>query len=656
MRKVVIVLMAAVMGAAGLVPAASAAPSDSRLTLPALTPAAPDALTDALETGELSPAQYALHRAQSLSHLGAVRDEFGHVAPSDPHAATMILRDLALRVGTLDGPERSEAETVLARPNQGGPNDGTLEYDRPEATPIDTPNFRIHYVTGGQHASTLSYATQISSIMEEVWTREVTQMGWRAPKSDVEATPNGGNAKFDVYLGNTGADGIYGYCATDTPQTTQDQYSYCVLDNDFSQGQFPGEVFGMNAARVTAAHEFNHAIQFSYDVTDDMWLLEATATWMEDQVYDDLPNNTYNDSYQYLSSSSLAEPSVPADTWNFFTGFHYGQFIWIRYFSERFGNNEIVRSIFEKTAEPGFYSTKSIEAVLSSQVPAADFASSFAEFAAWNTSPSTFYEEGANYEAEVAPFRAKRHVVAGTDPFGGTFSNVDHLTSRSVGFKPGATVATGDQMTLSVDLGDGSMNRAKIVLLRGAAKDIRDIPLTSGQGHLTVPFGAQTEVVLVMANGSNVMRNCNPDGGQPGDNSCGGTPADENKTFKYAGVIGTTPATPGGGSVSEGPSVTDFKAAPNPFTPNNDGVKDKTTISFKLGDPAVVTIALRKGTRKLGTFATSNGEVLPPGRYPITWNGKLGGKKAGGGIYSFKLVAVGDSGTTTKTTKVTLRR
>jgi hypothetical protein len=216
-------------------------------------------------------------------------------------------------------------------------------------------------------------------------------------------------------------------------------------------------------------------------------------------------------------------------------------------------------------------------------------------------------------------------------------------------------VSTGDEITLSVDLGPGSMNRANVVLLNGAAKDIRPIPLTLGKGDVTVPFGDQTEVVLVMSNASNVMKDCDPDGGQPGDNSCGGTPVDENKTFKYAGVIGTEPATPGGGSVGTGPSVTKFNAAPDPFTPNNDGRKDKTTISFRLSDPAAVTLDLHKGTKRLGTYASSNGTEIK-GPQSVTWNGKFGGKKMKEGTYTFKVIAVGDNGTTTKKTTVTLRR
>lgn len=658
MRKAVVLFTAVVMVLAGLVPGATARPSDSRRQVPALAPAAADALMAALESGQLSTAQYALHRAESIFNLAEVRDEFGNVAKSDPRAATMILRDLALRVSSLEGPERARAESILARPKQGGPNDGTLEYDRAEATPIDTANFRIHYVSGGTHASSAQYATSISTIMEDVWTREVTQMGWRAPKSDVPAQDNGGDGKFDVYLGNIGADGVYGYCTTDVPQTTQEQYSYCVLDNDFSPAQFGEVVNGLNAARVTSAHEFNHAVQFSYDVTDDLWLLEAAATWMEDQVYDDIPSSTVNDNYQYLESSSLADPATSADTWDWISGFHYGQFIWLRYLSEKAGTNDVIRSIFEKLAEPGFYSTKAIEAVLAAQTPSVSFASSFAEFAAWNTSARTFYEEGANYETVVPPVRSKKHTLSGTTPGAGTFSNnVDHLTSRSIGFTRGPGVLTSDQITLSVDLGPGDLNKAMVVLLNGSAKDIRPVDLTNGVGNLTVPFGDQTEVVLVMSNGSNRMNNCDADGWQPGENSCGGNPADENKTFKYAGVIGTTPATPGGGggSTGEGPGVTNFRAAPNPFTPNGDGRKDKTKVSFDLADNASVTIDLYKGDRYLGYFV-KDVAFTPQDDYFFKWDGKLGRKKAPAGVYRFELTAVNTGGTTIKSTKVTLRR
>src|SRR4249919_415778 len=74
--------------------------------LPALAPAPDDALTDALESGELTKAEYALERAQSLFRLGKVRREFGDVERPGPRDATLILRDLAVRTRQLTGGDR----------------------------------------------------------------------------------------------------------------------------------------------------------------------------------------------------------------------------------------------------------------------------------------------------------------------------------------------------------------------------------------------------------------------------------------------------------------------------------------------------------------------------------------------------------------------
>ncbi len=46
---------------------------------------------------------------------------------------------------------------------------------------------------------------------------------------------------------------------------------------------------------VTFAHEYNHILQFGYDAYQDPWFAEASATWMEDQVY-----NGINDYLRYV--------------------------------------------------------------------------------------------------------------------------------------------------------------------------------------------------------------------------------------------------------------------------------------------------------------------------------------------------------------------
>ena len=75
-------------------------------------------------------------------------------------------------------------------------------------------------------------------VMGNVWNREVAELGYRAPLPDRGTTPAGTartrvpTAGLDVYLGDIGKDGYYGYAATDrtNPQTSS---AYLVLDDDF---------------------------------------------------------------------------------------------------------------------------------------------------------------------------------------------------------------------------------------------------------------------------------------------------------------------------------------------------------------------------------------------------------------------------------------
>ncbi|HVL64146.1 MAG TPA: hypothetical protein VM573_03135, partial [Actinomycetota bacterium] len=115
MRK----FLAVALVAAVSVPAAAAAAPSSRpsaaptgrvsldrnpVTKPALLPAArEDALSRALEAGQLSEAEYALERARSLFTPKDVRARFGDVARPDPRNATIVLRDLAIRLKDLQG-------------------------------------------------------------------------------------------------------------------------------------------------------------------------------------------------------------------------------------------------------------------------------------------------------------------------------------------------------------------------------------------------------------------------------------------------------------------------------------------------------------------------------------------------------------------------
>ena len=78
--------------------------------------------------------------------------------------------------------------------------------------------------------------------------------------------------------------------------------SYLEIDNNFTDPGYK-QTRGLDALRVTIAHEFHHAIQFGYYAKfDGSWWQESTSTWMEEVAYPHI-----DDYLQYLTYF-LGEP------------------------------------------------------------------------------------------------------------------------------------------------------------------------------------------------------------------------------------------------------------------------------------------------------------------------------------------------------------
>jgi hypothetical protein len=158
-----------------------------------------------------------------------------------------------------------------------------VELSGPELT-RETEHFILHYTLEGDDATTEEYVDELADMMERIWEREIEELGWPAPPSDGDI---GGDERYDVYLQSLLQDGIFGYCAPETvvgdnPNTEFEEEnaatSFFVVENDMQEdtrGNSLGQLF------TTAAHEFHHAIQFGFDINDEKWMYEATATWME---------------------------------------------------------------------------------------------------------------------------------------------------------------------------------------------------------------------------------------------------------------------------------------------------------------------------------------------------------------------------------------
>lgn len=173
----------------------------------------------------------------------------------------------------------------------------------------------------------------VADTFEHVYATEVVNLGYTPPP----------NIPYHVYLQQLGDSGEFGYAQSEQLYG-QSASSYIVVDNDFSDWIF-SPYTGTSGLQITAAHEFHHAIQFGYNYYFDVWYAEATATWMEDEVYD-----AVNQLYDY-SVSYLQNPSLSLDTpVSVATGGGYGRWIFNRFLAENHGVG-IIRSIWSRLGE-----------------------------------------------------------------------------------------------------------------------------------------------------------------------------------------------------------------------------------------------------------------------------------------------------------------
>lgn len=547
MKRWIVVPM---MLALAWVPQSAGAARPSKLGAPSVAP--PDALTRAL--GRLGPDRYALERASSVFDLAGARARFGDVARIDPHGATLALRDLAARRNRLGGKDRQRADRILARPSDGAADPQGDGYTVTSESLCGT-NVCIHWVESTADAPDLTDANangtpdwveSSSSVLEEVYTAEVTQMGYRAPKSDATSTNRGPDGRLDVYLVDIGDQGIFGYCTTDDPNVDvlgtdaypfYDVSSYCVLDDDFTPDQFP-TTSGLAALQVTAAHEFFHAVQFAYDFLEDRWMLEGTASWMEDEVYDDVDDN-----YQYLGNSQITDATFPLDfTAGSFNAYHYGSWIWWRFVSEYFGDvtapdPTVIRDAWEQAdgaaGGPDDFSLDAIAGAIAER--STSLAAAYADFGALNYYPGAFYEEGQSYGPGPLPETVLR--PSESRPKRSGSAALDHLTHRYVAFRPPSGVPSDASLRVTVDMPATSRgSRATLLVARSSGRlDLVRISLdSSGDGTKKVAFGRGKvdEVTLVLTNAS-IRYICFIGT----DLSCGGLPRDDNQSATFSGKL-----------------------------------------------------------------------------------------------------------------------
>jgi hypothetical protein len=266
--------------------------------------------------------------------------------PSAAQAAHSELTPALIRLSQalprLEGADRRIANSILARPDDG-PDDrygDGFTVDEADESPTCDPRFCVHWVDTSKDAPKLrdsngtndgdgvpDFVEHVLATADHSFNVENSGLGWTDPVGDGPRGGGTGNNKTDVYLLEfRGA--YFGYSSPDEGQgPILHKQAYLVLDNNYKEFR-TRRLSSLEALQVTFAHEYNHVLQFAYDSHEDLWMFEATATWMENQVYGDI------DDYLNYVPAFARNSRVPL-TGNDIQGLKiYGAAVWNHYLAE----------------------------------------------------------------------------------------------------------------------------------------------------------------------------------------------------------------------------------------------------------------------------------------------------------------------------------
>ncbi len=260
-------------------------------------------------------------------------------------------------------------------------NKNRLQIALPDSLYSEKGNFLIHYTTEGEDAVPLTdensngipdWVEKIAAAFEKSYSVEVGQYLFPAPPNMRDGNP------YHIFVKNLNT-----YFARTIPENfdstqivNKNLSSHIIFDNDFSGLNY--HISGDSAIKITAAHEFFHAIQMGYAFRQkDGFFLELTAVWMENQVFPDIDN------YRYFLDYFFAAPEIPLSGVSYtipnVVKHIYGRVIWAFFITQRFGKDAI-RHIFELMVEKpaleamdDFFRSKN-----------SSFETEFVNFAVWN--------------------------------------------------------------------------------------------------------------------------------------------------------------------------------------------------------------------------------------------------------------------------------
>ena len=481
--------------------------------------------------------------------------------------------------------------------------------------------FRVHYDTEGPDAvdpadadgnGLPDYVDLVMTLADSAWQVQIEELGYREPPRDDGA---GGGDEIDIYLTDLGRSNRYGLTYPMSNEVSGP--SFLEIENDFENAVFGRAGVcegysgsrGLDALRVTLAHEFFHVVQFGYyQGLDGSWWQEATATWMEDVIHPGV-----NDYLQYVCVF-LRSPGRALDGGDPRVDFHpYGSSIFAFFLDQRYGR-EAVRRAWEEHGRRRSASLDNPDRALRDfngeagvTGPEAGLERAFSDFAVWSWFVGDRYREEFFAEGDLYPTRKEPAfpVSAGVDT--ADSGAVDHMASRYLRFDP-RLLPGGAALRI-----DQPRGRWRNRLLRAVPDSLKDRDLMQERTVTVGGWDAWDEVVLVL---SNVDRT--------------GIGYDYEVQVEYDATLGGPP--PAAARLDPG--------RPNPFRPRLHG---EVEIPFSLNRPSAAT--------RLTLYAADGGQVRSfdlgdraARRHRWTWDGtNEAGEPVASGIYYAVLEADGVS-------------
>ena len=409
--------------------------------------------------------------------------------------------------------------------------------------------FKIHYTTsGGDAVPSLAWVQTVAQTFEDV-ANSYAARGWNLAPT-VNAAP------YDVYLRELASQSLYGQTiSSQAVPSAGFPYAYASfieIDNNFSDGIYVNSTGGPYSAtqslQITASHEYHHAIQYGYNYYFDIWYAEATSTWYEDELYDDV-NQLYNYIRNWFSNSKLSLDTTASTT----TGGGYGRWIFNRYLAEQHSTG-VVKASWDKLASLGPSTNQTnldgdirMVPVLENLLLAAPFNSSLgAEFLSF--AKRVYKRDWSSHTAEIIKIPNHSPVASYSSyPVNPTSTAtpsviLPHYSFAYYKFTP----STGAPANLNITITGTSGIKATAFKTSGGS--ITEFPFNSVNGTtVTIPgFSSSSEAVLLVANTTAIdshqanfstdgsVQNVQEPSGGAVNGSCGSA---DNTTFSVAPIL-----------------------------------------------------------------------------------------------------------------------